>query len=207
VLGITAASDGVLPDVTAVGLLDTACSLELVQGGTREILAQAIHQGYVMDQLAAGQSPQRNPALAPWHRLPNDLKQSNREQADHIRSKLKLIGCELAAQPGHPVELFEFTGDEVERLAQIEHDRWTAERRAAGWKHGPKKDIERKINPHLVSWRQLAEDAKQYNRDAVRRIPKVLAKADFAIRRTEQPEVFSLENVRPTVTPRRRKAA
>lgn len=209
VLGVTNLQDGCIPGVKAVGLLDIACSLELVLGGTREILAQAIHQGYVCDQLAGGNAQRDNPALAPWHRLPEALKQSNRAQADHIRVKLKLIGCELAPQPGYPLRLLEFTDDEVERLAEVEHNRWMVERRAAGWIYGAEKDVEQKVHPLLVAWNQLPEAAKGYNRDAVRRIPKVLAKADFEIRRAgtngvDEIEDTTIEQWRAMLKPRRR---
>jgi len=211
VLGVTQMKEGCIPGVKAVGLLDTACSLELVLGGTREILAQAIHQGYLSDQLAAGQSANNNPALAPWHRLPEDLKESNRKQAEHIRAKLKLIGCELAPQPGYPLNLFTFCDEEIERLAEVEHDRWMAERRAAGWIYGPQKDVQRRINPLLVPWSELPEAAKGYNRDAVRRIPKVLAKADFEIRRSAAADRFgvkekAINQLRAMLKPRRRDA-
>ncbi|MCA9270533.1 MAG: NAD-binding protein [Planctomycetales bacterium] len=184
VLGITGGSDGAAAGISAVGLLDAACSLEVVLGGTREILAQAIHQAYVGDQMAAGRSPQGDAALAPWHRLPEDLKDSNRQQADHIREKLRMVGCEIVPQPGFPPQMLEFTDDEVERLAEVEHRRWVDERKQAGWRYGPVKDVSAKINPHLMPWSELPESVRDTNRDAVRRTPLVLAKADFAIRRT-----------------------
>ena len=178
-------------------------------GGPREILAQAIHQGYVCDQVATGQSVEQNPALASWHRLPDDLKESNRKQADHIRAKLKLIDCELIPQPGCPLNLLEFTPEEVEQLAEIEHERWMVERQAAGWTYGQQKNVDLKINPLLVPWGKLPEAAKGYNRDAVRRIPKVLAKADLEIRRRGErlprPEKTStMEQMRAFLSPRRR---
>ncbi len=174
---------GVIPNVMAVGLLDIACSLDLVLGGTREILAQAFHQGYVIDQLAAGQTPEENKSLVPWHHLPEDLKASNRDEADHVRTKLATIGCELVAKPYGMVELIAFTDEEVELLSELEHQRYLDERAAAGWTWGPVRDNEKRTNPSLVPWEELSEDFKGYNRDAVRRIPKVLAKADFEIRR------------------------
>lgn len=209
VLGVTQLQAGCIPGVKAVGLLDTACSLELVLGGTREILAQAIHQGYVCDQFAGGQSVDENPALAPWHRLPEDLKESNRKQADHIRAKLTLIGCELFPQPGYPLALLEFTAEEVERLAEVEHQRWIEERKATGWIYGQRKDVAQKINPLLIPWSELPEEAKGYNRDAVRRIPKVLAKADLEIRRSTsalapQDKESPIDQLRAMLNPRRR---
>ena len=46
---------------------------------------------------------------------------------------------------------FAFTPEEVERLAEMEHERWLAERRALGWTPGPR-DPQKKTNPNLVPW-------------------------------------------------------
>ena len=47
----------------------------------------------------------------------------------------------------------------------MEHDRWNDERRKAGWKLGAKKDTDNKITPYLVSWDELAEDIREYDRN------------------------------------------
>lgn len=182
-LGTQEHRQGVIPGVLAVGLMDIACSLEFVLGGTREVLARAVHEGYLQDQLAAGQTPATNPSLKPWHHLPEDLRESNRQQADDMRDKLKAIGCTLVPCPTGVERLFQFAPAELERLAEMEHQRWVEERRQAGWKRGPQKDAERRITPYLVPWSELAEDVRELDRNAVRRIPRILAKADYAIRR------------------------
>lgn len=178
---------GAVRGVAAVGLTDIGCALEIVLDGTREVIAQAIHQGYVQDQLAAGHSADDNPALAPWHRLSEDLRQSNRKQADDIRHKLQSIGCSVAINPRMIGPTIRFAGAEVEALAEREHDRWCEERYAAGWTWGERKDLAQKTNPSLVPWSELTDEMRHYNREAVRRIPLVLAKADLEITRGEGP--------------------
>jgi hypothetical protein len=174
---------GAIRGISAVGLTEIGCSLEVVLDGTREVIAQAIHQGYVQDQLAGGHTASDNPALAPWHRLTEDLRQSNRKQADDIRHKLQTIGCQVAVNPRMSGPRFRFTNEEIDALAQREHERWMAERLAAGWTWGERKDLARRKSPSLVAWRELPDEVREYNREAVRRIPHVLAKADLEISR------------------------
>lgn len=182
-LGTKDGGDGVVANVRAIGQLDVACDLESVMGGMREILAQAIHQGYIQDQLAAGKTVAENPSMRPWHRLSDHLKETNREQADHIHVKLGMIGCELVPKPERVVDVCEFTEEEVRRLAPVEHQRWLEQLQAEGWTWGEKKNEQLKTNPSILPWSELPDEVKGYNYDAIRRIPTVLARADFEIHR------------------------
>lgn len=56
----------------------------------------------------------------------------------------------------------------VERLAENAHDLWAARRLAEGWTHGPWRDDARRTTPNLVSYAELPETEKEYDRDAVR---------------------------------------
>ena len=48
-----------------------------------------------------------------------------------------------------PIEVIQFTDEEVENLAKIEHRRFVDERKAADWRFGETKDIENRISPYL----------------------------------------------------------
>ena len=78
---------------------------------------------------------------------------------------------------------FEFTKDEIETLAEMEHGRWCAERYSDGWKWGDQKDVDKKISPYLVSWDVLSDDIREYDRQAVRKIPELLASENLRIQR------------------------
>jgi hypothetical protein len=149
----------------------------------RETLARSIHEDYVRHQKEKGQTPQTNPSMIPWDELPEHLKESNRQQADHIGEKLKAIGCEIKHATAQEKKLFEFTPEEIEKMSEMEHDRWVDERLRDGWKLGPVKDTEKKTSPYLVPWNQLLEEVKGYDRNAVREIPSVLNRAGFQIYR------------------------
>lgn len=174
-----------MEDVHVVGLHDLASTMPLVVNATIEMIAREVHRDYVLDQFAHGQTAQSNLVLVPWHMLDQGLQESNRQAAGHIDAKLKAVGCEKFAVSA--VErLFEFTTDEVERLARMEHERWCEERRRVGWTFGPTKDVHKKVSPALVTYDNLPDVTKEANRSAIRRIPVWLAKAGFGIRRVMQ---------------------
>lgn len=147
----------------------------------REQLARAIHENYLREQ--RGKMPPDAPALQPWERLREDLKESNRQQVDQIAAKLKAVGCEMVPATGRGPAKFEFTPEELEFLSRMEHRRWMDEKINAGWQYGPVKDPVRKSHPSLVSWEDLPEDEREKDRQAVRAIPELLAAVWFDIRR------------------------
>lgn len=174
----------------AFGLLDRTCLPDLILGGTHETLARAIHEDYVQMQQKQGIKPQDNPYMVPWDELSEAIKESNRRQADSIGEKLKVVGCCLVPLADWDAELFEFTPEEVELMAEMEHERWRAERERAGWTHkeGPK-NIKKKTSPYLVPWNALDKqdkNLKELNRNIVQALPSFLARTDFQIYRLKK---------------------
>ena len=61
----------------------------------------------------------------------------------------------------------------------MEHERWWAQKRTAGYVLGPvKSDIE-KTHPCMVPWGELSEAEREKDREAVRDIPERMAAAGF----------------------------
>jgi hypothetical protein len=147
---------------------------------TLERIAEAVHRRFLANQ--AGRKPADDPAMRPWEQLADGLKDSCRRQAEDIPAKLALLGYRLVPA-GQGAALPGFTAEELEQLAIHEHDRWVAERRAAGWTAGPARDVERKVTPFLVPWEALSEEIREYDRDAVRAIPDLLRLAGMEVRR------------------------
>ena len=172
---------GASPVVT-FGPLNCCCTRELLLGQDLDTLARAIHESFVCEQLAQGRSPSE-PSLQPWDRLIEQFKDSNRQQADHIPVKLRAIGCCLApvGSPGPAVG--QFTGDEVELLARMEHRRWCAERFLAGWSYGEVKDVFARKSPYLCDWEALTGSVQDYDRNMVRAMPAVVGRIGQAVYR------------------------
>jgi hypothetical protein len=145
-----------------------------LDAGTIERLARAIHDAY------RAQFAGRPEVDAPWDALPDDIREANRAQARDIPVKLAAIGCVVAEGPDSAG--FHFTGDEVETLSRHEHERWMAQRTAAGWRLGDRDDAEHH-HPDLVPWDQLPDVARDKDRDAVVNMPRLLAVAGLHIRR------------------------
>jgi hypothetical protein len=177
----------VFGNLQAFGLLDRTCTPSLVLGGTHEVLARAIHEEYVRQQEAQGETSETNPFVIPWEALPEEKKESNRRQVDHIGANLKQAGCGIAPLSDWDAASFQFTPDEVERLARFEHERWCNELRDQGWfrAEGPK-NPEAKTHPSLVPWEELPEPAKEKNHNAVRKLPPLLARVGLQIYRTRR---------------------
>lgn len=146
----------------------------------RETVARVIHENYRRDQ--AARKPADDPAMAAWEELPEHLRQSNREQADHIFEKLDAIGCTAHLTGDGRVDLVTFTDAEIELMAEMEHDRWVSERVADGWTSG-ERDVARKTTPYLVGWEELPDEVREWDREPVRRIPELLAGVGLEIRR------------------------
>jgi len=156
---------------------------DVLFSAAREILAKAIHEKYLNDQ--AGKKAASDPSMQPWEKLNERLRESNRKQADQIPEKLRRVMCGfvpvMKKEPTH----FEFTLEEIEILAEMEHDRWVTERRMDGWKYGEKRDVDGKISPYLVPWNDLTDDVKEWDRQPVRELPAFLGGAGFEIYRTD----------------------
>ena len=146
-----------------------------------DAIARAQHANYVKEQTGRGETADDNPSLVSWEELPESLRQSNRRYAEGVRSKLDAIGA--TAVPGDEGGPFEFTEDELEILARMEHDRWAGDLARDGWVPGPEKDPRHKEHPLLVGWEELSEAEREKDRDAVRNLPAVLSAAGYGIER------------------------
>ena len=164
----------------AFDLFERTLRPPLLLGGTYETLARAIHAEYVDEQRRQGATANSNSSVVPWEQLPDSLKESNRDQASHIGVKLAAIGCGIAPLSDWDADRLTFTEDEVERLAELEHERWTDQRLRDGWTLGPK-DIDAKVSPYLIPWAQLSDEVKEWDRRTIRGIPGFLARAGYQV--------------------------
>jgi hypothetical protein len=166
-------------------VVETVYSMDVMRGGMVEDIAKAVHEGYVRAAQARGDTVATNPSMAPWGRLPESLKESNRSQAADIGNKLRSIDCAVVPTTTDAAPLA-LRDHELERLARLEHERWLQERGRQGWSYGSVRDDRRKLHPDFVEWAELSDESKDKDREAVRNIPRLLRAAGFQILRLER---------------------
>lgn len=188
-LGDSRDRDESIKTVHPFPLLKATCTPDLIWGGsTYEILARAIHEDYLRKAMKRGETPQTNRSMVAWEDLAESLRESNRNQAEHIAVKLQQFGYDFAMTTDWDPELLAFSPEEVEGMAQLEHKRFVDERLREGWRYGAQKDEARKISPGLIPYDELSEVEKDKDRNTVRGIPEFLAKAGYQVYRSKQRE-------------------
>jgi hypothetical protein len=167
--------------VHAFGMVDLTCTKEALLHEQLDQIASAIHDEYVSGRRDE-RKPETDPSMRPWDRLDESLRNSNRQAADHIPVKLRAVGCFSTSEELEAEIVTEFSDPDVELLARMEHARWCAERVLGGWTPGPR-DHAARTTPYLVPFDDLPENVKDYDRQAVRSIPPLLAAAGQKIYR------------------------
>ena len=147
-----------------------------------ESIAMKIHENYNKKQLA--DNPDKPLAYPTWISLPDTLKYSNIRQAKDIAYRLRDIGCYIA-ESSDDVEVFSFSDNEIEFLAEKEHESWMDERLKNGWVYGANKNVKLKQSPYIVPYSELTEEIKDYDRDAVKNILPLLKEVGLKVYRVK----------------------
>jgi hypothetical protein len=151
-----------------------ACDSRLITDDLTERMAHQVHARY----LGAARGDMTTASHVLWGRLSESLRNANRAQVQGIAVKMQALNCVIAVRNGHDEVI---TGNEVDRLAELEHERWCAERKSQGWRYGPVRLDRRRRHPDLVAWEHLSDESKEKDRDAVRWITEILADEGFTI--------------------------
>jgi hypothetical protein len=159
-----------------------------LEGPMLESLAEAAHAVYCEGEQARGfkygsktdKKRKINNAMVAYSELPEEMKQANRLNVRDIPSKLSVARyIMIPARSNEPA--FNFPGDDLEMLAEAEHKRWMQSKLDEGWAYAPKMDRAKKLHNCLVPWENLPDKEKEKDRDLVRGIPRILARAGYAI--------------------------
>jgi hypothetical protein len=143
-------------------------------------------------------------ALVAYEDLSEGRKELNRDFARDIRHKLATVGYFMRPARTDDRVIGWFSGDEVEFLAEQEHERWMRQKleQEPPWRWGPEDDDAKRESSSLVPWRPLSpeqkverygayaervgdrvlsDEAKDWDRFLVRSIPRILAVAGYTI--------------------------
>ena len=122
----------------------------------------------------------RNQYTSDFDDLPDEIKNSNIDNAAHIPTKLLSIGYKIRlVKKGFKPVALHLNEEEIENMARVEHIRWSWEKRLNGWRYGKIKDDIKKIHPGLIPYEELEESEKEKDRELVKLIPAFLQDIDF----------------------------
>lgn len=174
---------------------DLVMSLNM-EGEVLERFAEAAHVAYCADELEKGMSwgeptddylhrhetltpyagktrdPGRtNPSLVAYENLPEEIKEQNRDLVQDIPNKLAAAGYVLHREEGKG-QPQAFSKEEVDLLAEQEHERWVLLKLAQGWSYAPTRDDDARRHPDMVPWRELGPEERQqhYGMDGASRV-------------------------------------
>lgn len=164
-----------VPTVSVFRTLATTCTADLVKGGSYETIARAIHRNYCDTKLRLD----REAAVQTWDQLSATLKKSNRSQARDMFNKLGEVNCGVEPLRNWDEPLLEFSAEDVEILATLEHARYMRE---TGRRHAP---FAESTARYPAAYQELSEQIKEFDRAAVRAIPVILASVGLRVRKRD----------------------
>jgi len=139
--------------------------------------ARSFCEAYRATLAPAERDDPNNRSAYPWDLLDETYRQANRDAVAHVPAKLASAGVDprfwrgVHGLPRLPKSEHLYHDEaQLEALAELEHERWNAQRRMDGWRwsHHPRKDEAKRTHPSLTPYENLADDVKEYDRVYVR---------------------------------------
>ncbi|MAK60151.1 MAG: hypothetical protein CMK09_04155 [Ponticaulis sp.] len=119
-----------------------------------------------------------NESTVSWFDLKPKYKASTRAVVDHIHAKLfsldKLSGDMVEKCPDFSKNPIVLDEADMDNQARLEHDRFIAERRWAGWRAAETKNADLLLHNCFIPYDQLDEKTQGYDKEIVERVMKVL---------------------------------
>lgn len=147
-----------------------------------EKLAKAIHETWRRLNRKRGWPMKYD---KPYKELPGPIKADNLAAAMRIPKVLELAG--LYVVPGNFAgksdegEVRAIIEQNLELLAEAEHDDWMEFRAGNGWRYGTTRDDKQKVQPAMRPYLELDERDRERDRDSVRHFPDVVNLAKHRI--------------------------
>ena len=145
--------------------------------------AKSIHDNYLNQVKAHKESLtdlkdwKEKEAHKNWDLLPEYLRDKNRDQADHIPIKTKIILQSLSTI-NRKEDFINNNQGLIEKMAELEHRRWMASSVVAGFRYDENRDeLIKRTHPDIINYDRLNEDTKNYDRNVVESlVNKLIAK-------------------------------
>ncbi len=122
----------------------------------------------------------KNQNIVDFEDLPEEIKQSNLDNAYHIPTKLLAAGYKIRPfRKGFRQAALHLSEEEIETMARVEHIRWCWDKILNGWYYGKTRDDKKKLHPSIIPYEDLSESEKEKDRELVRLIPALLQDIDY----------------------------
>jgi hypothetical protein len=140
-----------------------------------DVTARAFSEAYRANLTPQARDDLDNHSARPWAQLDETYRQATRDAVAHIPAKLASAGVDAARWRGAgglprlgADERLYADAAELERLAELEHDRWMAQRRMDGWRAAAVRDDNARRHPALAPFASLSDEVKEFDRVFVR---------------------------------------
>jgi hypothetical protein len=147
---------------------------------------------YIHSSFSINEDSDYTNAEAMWEGLSDAERDWNRWPARHFHIKLRVIGAKIVPinNPGVPFDLSTVSEEMRNLLAQMEKNRWNAEKWLTGFipgRYQEDKKLEKflkselKVHPALRSWEEISEKERIKDTYAFNNIHEILKKANLKI--------------------------
>ena len=161
-------------NIHTFNIFDLGCRLRIHEDFELDLLAQHAHNTFLPIP------EKRNPGKRShriWDKLPEDLKNSNRSQADHISIKLRAIGVDTDACA--ELVYLQIGKSLRKQIAETEHRRWCATLQMDGWSHAEMSDDARKKHDCLIPFHKLSITQKKKDFSVLKTLPALVKTVDW----------------------------
>jgi len=156
----------------------------------REAIAPSVHEFY--RKLGTKEGWIKPKMDKPYEDLDEETKEDNLAAAERIPDVLRLVGLEVVKE-GHPGAIIDSHGYEkilgeknnLERMAEAEHDGWWEFKLLNGWEYDEVRNDDLKKHNCLISYNKLSETDKDKDRNSVIRYFEILENAGYQIIRSK----------------------
>ncbi len=144
-----------------------------------EALAEAVHEYYRQLGKKEGWAMEYDMVYA---NLPDEIKGDNIAAARRIPEVLSHARlCVVTEDDPRPVIDAKVLDDNIEILAEAEHNGWLDHKINNGWGYGETRNDSKKIHNLLIPYRELSEKDKNKDRNSVKCYPEILKMVGYKI--------------------------
>lgn len=178
-------------NIHAFPILTNFCEEKRYGSDLSEMLAEATHKDYLEREYGKGKTEKDNSSAVPWSKLPEDLRDQNRDQAESLIRNIHDYGYHVVPMRKWDEEYLKFDKNDpmIEKLAIKEHERYVKMKKAQGYRYGNNKNAME--NSTLIPWddSKLSKEERDKDIDTILELPNRLARVFFKLERKNEPNL------------------